>query len=47
MELKTKEMEEIDKLIAKIESESIIHYTYEEIIEMLEDLKHNLKNTKQ
>jgi len=32
-------MEQIDKLIAKIESETIICYTYEEIIEMLEDLK--------
>lgn len=37
-------MEEIDKLIAKIESETIIHYTYEEIIEMLEDLKHSIFN---
>jgi hypothetical protein len=37
-------MEEIDKLIAKIESETIMNYTYEEIIEMLEDLKHNLFN---
>ena len=37
-------MEEIDKLIAKIESETVIHYTYEEIIEMLEDLKHSFFN---
>ena len=36
-------MEEIDKLIAKIESENIIYYTYEEVIEMLEDLKINTK----
>ncbi len=37
-------MEEIDKLIAKIESETVMHYTYEEIIEMLEDLKHSIFN---
>lgn len=36
-------MEEIDKLIAKIESETIVHYTYEEVIEMLEDLKINMR----
>ncbi len=32
-------MEEIDKLIAKIENETFQLYTYEEVIEMLEDLK--------
>jgi aspartyl/asparaginyl-tRNA synthetase len=29
----------IDKLIEKIESENFSNYTYEEVIEMLEDLK--------
>lgn len=32
-------MEEIDKLIEKIENETFQIYTYEEVIEMLEDLK--------
>ena len=36
-------MEEIDKLIEKIENESFNIYTYEEVIEMLEDLKINMK----
>ena len=35
-------MGEIDKLIAKIENETFQLYTYEEVIEMLEDLKHNI-----
>ena len=37
-------MEEIDKLIEKIESETLEHYSAEEVIEMLEDLKHNIFN---
>jgi len=32
-------MKEIDKLIEKIESENFSNYTYQEVIEMLEDLK--------
>ena len=32
-------MKEIDKLIEKIESENFSNYSYEEVIEMLEDLK--------
>ena len=32
-------MEEIDKLIQKIENETFNIYTYEEVIEMLEELK--------
>ena len=35
-------MEEIDKLIEKIENETFNIYTYEEVIEMLEDLKHSI-----
>ena len=37
-------MEEIDKLIQKIESETFNIYTYEEVIEMLEELKHSIFN---
>ena len=36
-------MEEIDKLIEKIESETLAYYSVEEVIEMLEDLKINMK----
>ena len=32
-------MKEINKLIEKIESENFSNYTYQEVIEMLEDLK--------
>ena len=37
-------MKEIDKLIEKIESENFSNYTYQEVIEMLEDLKFKQKN---
>lgn len=37
-------MEEIDKLIEKIESETFAHYSAEEVIEMLEDLNHSIFN---
>lgn len=36
-------MEEINKLIEKIQNETFELYTYEEVIEMLEDLKMMLK----
>jgi len=36
-------MEEIDKLIEKIESETLAYYSVEQVIEMLEDLKINMK----
>ena len=35
----------IDKLIEKIESENFSNYTYEEVIEMLEDLKFTINKT--
>ena len=35
-------MEQIDKLIEKIESETLAYYSAEELIEMLEDLKHSI-----
>lgn len=37
-------MEEITELIDKIESETLAYYSAEEIIEMLEDLKHSIFN---
>jgi len=35
-------MEDIDKLIEKIERETLAFYSAEEVIEMLEDLKHSV-----
>lgn len=35
-------MEKIDKLIEKIESETLAYYSVEEVIEILEDLKINI-----
>ena len=35
-------MEEIDKLIEKLESETLAFYSTEQIIEMLENLKHTI-----
>ena len=35
---------EINKLIEKIENDTMSHYAYEEVIGMLEDLKHDLQN---
>ena len=37
-------MEDINKLIEKIESETLAYYSAEEIIEMLENLKHSIFN---
>lgn len=37
-------MEEINKLIEKIESETLAYYSVEELIEMLENLKHSIFN---
>ena len=37
-------MEEIDKLIEKIESETLAYYSAEELIQMLENLKHSIFN---
>ena len=37
-------MKEINKLIEKIESETLSYYSSEEIIEMLKDLKHSIFN---
>lgn len=35
-------MEEIEKLIEKLESKTLAFYSTEEIIEMLKDLKHTI-----
>jgi hypothetical protein len=37
-------MEKINTLIEKIESETLAYYSAEELIEMLEDLKHSIFN---
>ena len=37
-------MEEIDKLIEKIESETLAYYSAEDVIEMLENLKQSIFN---
>lgn len=37
-------MEQIDKLIEKIESETLAYYSAEELIEMLEYFKHSIFN---
>ena len=37
-------MEEIDKLIEKIESETLAYYSAEYVMEMLENLKHSIFN---
>lgn len=37
-------MEEIDKLIEKIESETLAYYSAEQVMEMLDNLKHSIFN---